>query len=170
MRAFGQIIIVLFFLSTETSYANQSRDTLLQNIIFLEAGGAAGYGSLNYERFFFQTHQSTVSIRLGLGTYRIKDYTNTINPDIIVPITLYGTFGRNHQLELGMGQTITSLVQANHTSFRKERKTHLNTHFSFGYRFYQKKKGLFFSCAYTPSIELNNPYRHWAGIAFGYVF
>ncbi len=54
MRAFGQIIIVLFFLSTETSYANQSRDTLLQNIIFLEAGGAAGYGSLNYERFFFK--------------------------------------------------------------------------------------------------------------------
>ncbi|MEO9217767.1 MAG: hypothetical protein ABI315_04240 [Bacteroidia bacterium] len=144
-------------------------DTLhaFNNSVYVEALGIGGYGSLNYERILFSKNKLKLAVRLGASTYHVMDYRLKFNPDIILPISLNALFGNRHLIEMGLGQTITSLVSAN--EFRKaERNNNLHATFNIGYR-YEKSRMLFRIC-YSPIIEYYNSIRHWGGISFGYRF
>lgn len=79
-----------------------------RNIVFIEAGGLGGYGSINYERLFYTKMKTDFLARIGLSTFNIYDFTNNINPDLLVPLIITGMNGCNHKLEYGIGITITN--------------------------------------------------------------
>jgi hypothetical protein len=140
------------------------------NSIYLEAGGAGGYGSLNYERACYRKKNVLLALRIGAGIYHLNDYTTTFNPDILIPLAINSCYGKSHKLELGLGQTLATIVRAGETDFKPKRVLNFHSNFSIGYRYQKKTSGLFLRCAYTPIIEFNRYFRHWAGISIGYSF
>ena len=78
-------------------------------------------------------------------------------------------YGQNHKIELGVGQSIISVVQHD-ANFNADRVSNLNTLFSIGYRYQKSTGGILFRFAYTPIIEYNKHFRNWFGISIGYTF
>lgn len=151
-------------------YSQKDSISVARNILYIEAAGIGGYGSINYERIVISKKKWMLNIRSGISTYHIKDYTTTFNPDIIIPFSINGLYGTNHKIELGIGQTLTNIVYADVTAFKPKRKTHIYTTGSIGYRYQKNTGGLFFRCTYTPIIGFNDTFKHWAGVSFGYSF
>jgi len=168
IKSFYVIILVLFI----NCEARSQLDTnlLIKNVLYLEIGGLGSYGSLNYERVIFIKANTKIAGRIGLGTYSIMDYTSSFNPDLFIPVIINGLFGKNHKIEIGVGQTISNTVQANHSNWEPERKTNLHANFTVGYRYQKNTEGIIFRCSYTPIIEFYKYYRHWAGVSIGYAF
>ena len=82
------------------------------NIIYLEAAGPGGYGSLNYERVCCVKKDILFTFRIGAGTYRLNDYRTRFNPDILIPLAINACYGKNHKIEVGVGQTLATIVHA----------------------------------------------------------
>lgn len=163
------IVISSVIINIET-FAQHDSVTAPVNYFYLEAGGAGGYGSFNYQRAVFSENHLIFALSIGLSTYHLKDYLNKINPDIIVPFSVKGYYGRNHKIELGAGETYTSIVMADPTEYTPKREKNFHSFFSIGYQFNKTTGGILFRVAYTPIIEFNAYYRHWACIALGYSF
>lgn len=163
-------IVIFFELIRLESFSQIDSTHISRNIVYLEVAGVAGYGSVNYERVMFSKKIFTFAMRLGISTYHIKDYTNKFNPDILIPLSINGYYGKNHKIELGVGQTFTNIVHADLTNFKSKRISNFHTNFSIGYRYQRNTGGIVFRCAYTPIIEFNQHLRHWAGISCGYSF
>jgi hypothetical protein len=149
---------------------NDSLNLNKRNIIYVEAGGVGGYGSLNYERLIITKIKTIFLIRIGLSTYNIYDYTNNFNPDLLVPLIISGTNGQKHKLEYGLGITISNIVQANQIYFNPERVTNIHTIFNIGYRYHNINNGFMFRLTYTPILVFNKYFQNWAGISFGFSF
>lgn len=144
-------------------------DSIAKHQVYLEGGGSGGYGSLNYERIVHAKNKYSLALRFGIGTYHVTDYTNKLNPDIILPIMVNAYYGQNHKMELGVGQSFISVVQHD-ANFKADRVSNLNTLFSIGYRYQKSTGGILFRFAYTPIIEYNKHFRNWFGISIGYTF
>ncbi len=142
-----------------------------QNVLYLEAGGVGLYGSLNYERLFNIDTKMQLAARLGISSYRLKDYTNTFNPDVLIPIGVSGLYGKHdHRLELGVGEVVTSIVEFGGVDWTPKRKTHRHIYSAIGYRYQKRQKGIMFRFFYLPVLEFNKHMRSWGGCAIGYVF
>lgn len=155
---------------SDLAFSQKDSVHVAHNVIYAEIAGMAGYGSVNYERVFNLKLNFMISARAGLSTYNIKDYTEKFNPDILIPIAVYGSYGKNHKIEIGVGQLFESTIQANITEFKPERTYDFNTVFSVGYRYQKRSGGLFLRAAYTPIIDHTGFFRHWGGISLGYSF
>ncbi len=163
------IFLLTTFISLQT-FSQIKSYKIRKNIIFLEIGGLGGYGSLNYEKVILHKNQLMSTIRVGISTYRVIDFTNKFNPDAILPITINALYGQNHKIELGIGNTFSTIVRASLPDMKPSRIVDFNTVFSFGYRFQKNTGGVVYRCAYTPILEFNKYLRHWLGISFGYSF
>jgi len=163
------IVILLLFINCEAK-SQLDTNNISKNGMYLEIGGVGSYGSLNYERVIFLKAKTKIVGRIGVGTYSLTDYTSSFNPDIFIPITINGLLGKNHKIELGVGQTVSNTIQANHSNWKPERETNLHANFTIGYRYQKDKGGFIFRCSYTPVIEFYKYYRHWAGVSIGYAF
>jgi hypothetical protein len=152
------------------SFSQNEAKNSASNSIFIEVCGVGGYGSLNYEKAFFSVNNIMAALKIGLGTYHVLDPYNKFNPDVIIPFTCSGVYGKNHKIEIGIGQTYSSIIQADLTNLKTDRTSNFSTHFSIGYRYQKAGGGMLFRCCYTPLIEYNRYYRHWAGVSFGYSF
>ncbi|MDQ3191054.1 MAG: hypothetical protein M3Q58_05620 [Bacteroidota bacterium] len=161
--------LFLFFFSD----AKSQNDTLVRaanNSLYIEAGGIAGYGSVNYEKFLLKKNNFKLVSRIGISTYHLRDYTTRFNPDIIIPLAVNFLFGKNHNVEFGVGQTFTKIVYSPSFDINPKRKTNLSSNITIGYRYHKTEGGFVFRCGYTPIIENNKYFRHWAGISFGFAF
>ena len=131
---------------------------------------------MNYERLYFfpssknTTESFALAFRLGISTYYLNDYTDTFNPEIILPVALHLLYGKDHKLEFGLGQTFTSFIRADTKNFQPKRDVYSHTHFTLGYRYQKNEGGLMLRVAYTPIIEFNKEYTHWGGLSIGYAF
>ncbi len=143
---------------------------MVKNVVYLQAFGIGGFGSLNYERIIYRQKDFNLGARIGISTYHIYDFTNTFNPDLIFPIALNGHYGKTHKIEFGIGQTIVSIVHIVNSDLKPRRDANIHANFTLGYRYQKKEGGLFFRCAYTPMIQEYSRYRHWGGISIGYAF
>ena len=83
--------------------AQRDSTRLANNATYLEIGGPAGYGSLNYERILVLKKKISLIARCGLSVNHIRDYTNKINPDILIPFSLGACYGSTHKIEAGLG-------------------------------------------------------------------
>lgn len=177
---FDFLFICIFFINYNQTFSqsNYKTNTTSKNTIYIEGAGAGGYGSINYERICFLSSSlasktdSNVAFafRLGASTYYLHDYTDTFNPEIIVPMGLHFLYGKNHKLEVGAGQTFTSFIRASSKNFQPKRDIRRHTHFMVGYRYQKNKGGFMFRVGYTPILEFNTDYQHWGGMAVGYAF
>jgi len=163
-------IIILFQLIYSEGESQTVTDSDKLNVLYIEGAGIGGFGSLNYERIIALNAKLRLGARIGISTYNIKDYTNKFNPDIIIPIAINGLFGFDHKFEFGLGQTISNIVQVNHTNWKLERETNLHATFTIGYRYQRNQGGIVVRCSYTPMIEFYKYYRHWGSISIGYAF
>jgi hypothetical protein len=169
MRYLSFILLITINFNQRT-FSQTDLENQVKNILFLELAGHCGYGSVNYERIILKKNSFLTTIRLGIGTYNLVDFMNRLNPDILLPFLLNGLYGHNHKLELGIGATYSNIVFADFSNYKRNRESNLNTILCFGYRFQKNSNGILFRATYTPIIELNKYFRHWAGISIGYSF
>lgn len=163
------IILILLSFSNATVAQNSVKEETKKHTLFIEAGGYGGYGSINYEYLVKKIDHLKFSIRTGFSTYNLNDFTNSFNPDIIIPVGINAYYGSKHNIDVGLGQTITSVIYADDKNYQPKRNYRLHTNLSIGYR-YQGKKGFLFKIGYAPIIEEQKTFRHWASLAFGYTF
>ncbi|UCH14728.1 MAG: hypothetical protein JSV22_01895 [Bacteroidales bacterium] len=163
-------IVILSIMISHETLSQKDSTHFTRNLIYLEVAGVGGYGSVNYERVIYSKKYLMLAMRFGMSSYHIKDYTNKFNPDILIPLSINGFYGKNHKIELDVGQTFANIVHADLSGFKPERITNFHTNFSVGYRYQKNTGGIVFRCAYNLIIEFNRYFRHWAGISFGYSF
>lgn len=163
------VLIFAAIICTDAIPQNDTTKTA-RNLVYVEVGGAGGYGSVNYERVVKSKKLFKLGIRLGVGTYHLNDYTTNFNPDIIVPLSLNGYYGRNHKIELDFGEVFTNTVIADEKDFEPDRESDFHTFFSIGYRYQKDMDGLLIRCVYTPIFEFNSYFRQWFGVSIGYSF
>ncbi|MFY7908881.1 MAG: hypothetical protein ACOVO2_04995 [Emticicia sp.] len=171
----GCLLIVLLIGVHFKTFSQLDSQKSIRNLVYLEAFGAGGYGSLNYERIIFkQRNQLTpnlkVGVRLGISTFHLKDFNNKFNPDVIIPVSVNAIFGKTHHLELGFGQTLSNVTQTNNMTFAVERQTTLDSHFTAGYRYQKSERGIIFRLNYSPIISSDKLYNSWFGLSIGYGF
>lgn len=152
------------------SLGQTPNDNFVTNQVFAEIAGIGGLFSLNYEREFLKKKDFRFLLHLGLGTIHLKDFTNTINPDLVIPFALVATYGKKHHLEWGLGQTFTNIVKADLENGGKQRQSGYSTQFILGYRFQKQGRGLVYRLVYKPIIEYNRYFKHWGGVSIGYAF
>jgi hypothetical protein len=136
--------------------------------VYIEFGGPAGCGSLNYEHDLFKKTSLKIALRAGIGSCCLKDFEGKLNPDLVIPLEVLLSYGKAGKLELGAGQAISSVVYSRALDESKIRKTEISTFFTLSYR-YQWSNGLLIRIGYTPVMSANH-YYHWCGFSLGYAF
>jgi hypothetical protein len=163
--------ILLFVFSNHSLVAQYIEDkNYSKSLVFVEAGGFGGYGSLNYEHLLKKINKVKVSVRVGLSTYNLMDFSHKFNPDIIVPIAVNGYYGSTHHVDFSLGKTITHIVYTDKSNYQPARSHSFNSNLSVGYRYQKEEGGLLFKIAYTPMLENNQMFRNWGALAMGYAF
>lgn len=142
----------------------------VQHAAYIEFTGNQGNNTLNYERIFTLKPLLNIAARIGIGAYHLKDFTNRFNPDLVIPVAVNAWYGKNHHIEMGIGETITSMVNYDVQEADKVRDQFIHTQFNIGYRYQKQHKGLLFRCGYTPFLAFNKTWRHWGGFSLGYAF
>lgn len=140
-----------------------------KNSVFLTIGGATGLGSINYERRISNFRSVSLWTHAGLGTFKIKDFRNRFNPDLLIPFGLYTRIGQQkHSAIAGMGSVLNHFVMADGAAAVR------NTSFGFfakiGYRFTFNKNRAYAQLTYTPILNRNNYIHNWAGFCLAYAF
>lgn len=161
-------LVLLLCLVSNIAFAQQAPEVALKNNVFLELLGNGGYASVNYERNVFQFKRIGLYPSIGISTFKTKDFTNAVNPDIIIPVGLRMYYGSKHALVLGLGQTISSIVKLDDETFKPQRNYALSANLMIGYRVNFKRINL--QLAYTPILENYNYYLNWLGFSVGYKF
>ncbi len=172
MKNSSIVLVFLLFCHGSISLAQDTSSRIkCKHLIYLEIGGIGGFGSINYENDILLINKFSLGFRGGFSTIHILDYTRKFNPDLIFPISIYFLYGIKHKIEIGIGETISSIpVTDMENSPVHTRSTSFSTNFTIGYRYEHQKTGIFFRCGYTPIIERNKHYRHWGAISIGYAF
>jgi len=167
----GLAVLVLLFTGFITHIkAQDTLSSISKNIIYTELGGAGGYGSLKFERLLLKKNIAHFGISVGISTYRIIDFENRFNPDIILPISLSGYYGKNHHFEFSISQIFSSIVLSGNSDLTATRGNSISGGLDIGYRYQQESGGVFFRITYSPIFEGYNYFRHWGGLAAGYAF
>lgn len=165
--------LTLYFIAILFSITAFAQNTVepgqAKSFIFIEAGGVGGYGSLNYERKAVRFGRFDLDLRVGLSTYHIKDFTNSFNPDITVPLVISALYGRNHHIELGAGQVYSSCVYFDGESGKAERQLRSNHNVFIGYRYAKESGGFMYRITYSP-LFTEDVRWDWAGVSIGYAF
>ncbi len=146
-------------------------DTLTKatQAVFVEALGSAGLGSMNYERSLLNAGRVNVGARIGVGTIHLRNFEQRFDPDLIVPVGVFATWGGRFRAEIGGGAAITSITYPDPVTFEPARRAEVQAWSSIGFRFSNPGGGVLFRFAYTPLWEFGN-LRHWGGVSFGYSF
>ncbi|WP_159038499.1 hypothetical protein [Brumimicrobium mesophilum] len=165
------IVLILSFFALSFGALSQTPSFPVHpNIIYFEAGGTCGYGSLNFERLLPFKNNFQVSGRIGITTIKIQDYNQKLNPDVLIPFGLKAFYGVEHKIQLGIGQVFANTVRSDSDTQKMVRQTNFHTYFSIGYRYQKEGARFLFGINYTPFIEFQETFRHWGGLTIGYSF
>lgn len=151
------IFCKLFFVSAQ-------KDSLKTKSVLIEFGGSGGYGSLQFEHKFFSLKKHQLSYRIGFSTYKLIDFEQKFNPDLIFPLCLSYYFGTKHQVEIGTGLNFVSIPVLE--SFEKKRQNSISGHALIAYRI-ETHKNWIYKIAFTPLFEKEKTFRPWFGVSFG---
>jgi len=162
---FFLLLFIFRNVNSQTEFDNSA-----MNHVFIEFAGLGGFGSVNYERVFININKSSFTARMGLGFYNIRDFTNKINPDLNFPIALCFLYGQSSKVELGLGQSFSSIVYYDKANSNRNRQLNSHSTLSIAYRYHLQNYGVIIRCAYNPILEFNKYFRHWFGLSVGYSF
>lgn len=172
--------VLVFFTLCITFCAIAQDSTQAKHAVYLEIGGNAGRGCINYELNVIQAFKPLLNslgqtkfqfnLRGGFAAIPLYDYTKTFNPDLILPVTVLCQYGNLHRIVMSFGTVFSSavVVDVHHTQMRNNT---FNASFYLAYRFQKKyTKGIMFQCMYAPLFYGIHFSKHWAGFGFGYAF
>lgn len=71
-----RLLFILLCLSNVIIAQDSEKESIKKNLLFIEVGGAGGYGSINYEFLVKKINKLKFSAKVGLSTYHLYDYTN----------------------------------------------------------------------------------------------
>jgi hypothetical protein len=147
-----------------------SSDTakVFKNAIHLGFSGVSSIASINYERVLLKKDKFSVSARIGFGSIHLKDFTRRFNPDLLVPLGLYGTYGRWLMAEVGAGGTYTSITYPDELTFEPSRRSNMHGWCSVGMRG-RITDHLWLRAAFTPIFEFGRVTRAFE-LGIGYRF
>ncbi|MES2629031.1 MAG: hypothetical protein V4616_08680 [Bacteroidota bacterium] len=163
------VTLILSLISLPALCQEEAYVPVARNTVFIEGLGIGGYGSLNYERTVLKVNRFDFNLRVGFSTYHLKDFTNSFNPDVIVPLTAGVMYGNNHHIELGGGRIFTSVTSFNGENAEPQRDLEMNSTFFVGYRYQRDTGGFIFRATYSPLFTTNVRWT-WGGISVGYAF
>lgn len=166
MRPWALLLLIGTGIPSLTAQADTS---LHRNRVYAEVLGAAGLGSLNYERVLWEGAPLEFGARIGVGVLHFTDFTRRFNPDLVLPIGVVACYGHRLKGEIGGGPSITSIVYPDEATFGPSRRSELQAWLSFGIRYQRADRRLLFRMAYTPIIEFGD-WRHWGGVSAGFSF
>ena len=170
MISLKNITFITVFLIQFHSFSQEAEKKHGIHHIYMEIWGTGGKGrSFNYEYLFLKKEQFKLLARAGIGSTKTRDYTDSYNPDISIPFGINAIYGNKHHIEIGIGQTITSKIEANTKTWEPERSNNFHANFTIGYR-YQTEQGLLLRASYTPLVEFYDSFTQWGGISIGYTF
>lgn len=160
--------LLLFILEDEPS-CEIRKINYYKNSVFLTIGGATGLGSINYERRLGSRGSVSLWGHAGLGTFKIIDFRNRLNPDLLIPVGLYCRVGQQkHSAIAGIGSVLNHFVMAE--SAKAVRNTSIGFFAKLGYRFTFNKNRTYLQLTYTPILNRNNYIHNWAGCCLAYTF
>jgi hypothetical protein len=132
-------LIFLFIVSNHCISAQNSDTTSKRNFVYAELLGKGGYYSINYERRFLHKSNHNLNIHLGFA-YPVGPNFVFKNSILVVPFSIYYSFGRKIQLEAGLG---------------------INQYLDFDpMRDYYREKSKFYSIYYSPTIGVRFEFKH----------
>lgn len=137
--------------------------------LFFEWAGIGGKASLNYEYLVKRENNFGYGFRLGFGTINLSDFNDSFNPDLLIPAGITMVYGKNHQIESGLGITASSTPVYNKDEGAL-RQLAFFQHLRLGYRYRQARGGFCFRIAYNPVFVIGSRFSHMYGISVGYVF
>lgn len=150
-------IILLLLISTVTFAQTDHK----RKSFFLEIAGSGGFGSFNYEKYFFKKNNTEFTWRVGFSLAPIDKNNGT---GIVFPLMIHSIIGKSsHKLEFGLGQGITITTKGSFFALATA---------SIGYRYQPETKNWFYRVTYTPLISylVDFQIQQWAGISVGYTF
>ena len=161
------LITILFFCFPS---AGQSDKTNRSNSIALEVGGPGGWYSLQYGRVLLNKNKYQLEANIRFSSYHFRDFTQRINPDFVIPLSLQFLYGYQSKLSIELGHTIGSIVKVEETNFRPKRNTDHHLFFQVAYQYRKKNSPWFFAVGYTFLMEWYQKIRHWGNLSMGYYF
>lgn len=160
--------LLLLITSDEPSDKNRGINPY-HNGIFITIGGASGIGSLSYERKIVAYKALSLWAHAGIGTFKIRDFRDRFNPDLLIPIGLNTRIGqKKHSGIAGMGMVLNYFVMAD--GAQAVRNTSFGYFAKLGYRFTFNQNRTYLQLAYTPILNRNNYIHNWAGLSIAYAF
>lgn len=160
--------LLLFIFPDEPPQEIRDRNPY-RNSVFLTIGGATGLSSINYERRISSFRSVSLWGHAGMGTFKVIDFRNRFNPDLLVPFGLYSRIGQQkHSAIAGIGSVLNNFVMADGTA--AVRNTSIGFFAKLGYRFTFNKNRTYAQLTYTPILNRNNYIHNWAGFCLAYVF
>ena len=160
-------LVVAIFCCINFSFSQKNEFS--NNEIVLDLGGIGGFGALSFQKKMFEINQVQISGKLGISFFRFKDFTQTFNPDILVPFSInlnrqFNKFG----FQIGIGQTVSSIVTVSSNFQSKERENTVSGSLMLGMKFDNPQKRMTYSIFYSPIFQQYNRYRHWGGMSIGF--
>lgn len=125
---------------------------------------------MNYERVFRLIPKLDAAARGGFGFDNLIDFSDNFNPNFVLPVMAILTYGNNHKIEVGVGQTYSSTIETEVSTGDPARMSNFSTTFNIGYRYQNPDKRILIRVGYTPYIEYNERYVNWAGVSIGFIF
>lgn len=140
-----------------------------RTMVYAEGWGVSSIASVNGERTLWAHDRLHLSMRIGVGTIQLKDFTRRFNPDLVFPLGAYGSYGGRVAAELGAGAAFTSVVHPDVDTFAPERIQRVHGWLSAGVRTGGTRRGLFARAAFNLLFEFGRVSRT-AGLGLGYRF
>jgi len=140
-----------------------------KHLLFIEGQGLGGFGSINYQRIFYQNQPWNVGVRVGMSTNNLYDFNLDFNPDVILPVSFVAHYGGKHKLAMGIGKTISSIVVADQDDYSPTRKFKFHTTASLGYNYHTRYNVVYGVMIYPILIE-NKHLISQFGLFAGYKF
>lgn len=167
------LYLLLSFLVIFFRVTSQNSDTIKsKNFVYVELLGKGGYYSINYERRILHKNNHNLNIHLGFA-YPVGPNFVFKNSILVVPISVYYSFGRKIQLETGLGINQYIDFDPNPDYYREKSKLY-SAYYSptIGVRF-EFKRNFFLRAQYCPEISYINRinkiyYSSWLGISMGF--
>ncbi|MFK7809997.1 MAG: hypothetical protein AB8F74_19485 [Saprospiraceae bacterium] len=162
----SSLLLIVFCFSSQLGIA-QDLDRNKKNFISIALLGPGTYYSLNYGRVLLSKSKYRLDATMGVSSFRLRDFTDSFNPDFVLPIGLEFITGGKHQFVVGLGNTTSSLVKISSIDFRKQRSWDQHGYLLLGYRYQKTESPYFFGLAYNPLLERYSVFRNWGIVTIG---
>ncbi|MBN4071046.1 hypothetical protein JYT72_00920 [Crocinitomix catalasitica] len=138
-----------------------SLDSFAQRPIYIsiEALGSGGFGSINFEREFYDAGAFSLQFRGGFSFTPVDPNNGSV---LIFPVMVHGVVGKKtSRLDFGIGQSFSITTRG---------APFVRMPLSLGYRIQPPEKRFYLRFSYTPIVSwlIDQQFEHWGGITFGF--